>query len=162
MGQPVIKLSYQHDYTRRIYFRQKPYGSNIRKNGWHQQMAESFFVEVILLFMTIKGKINFTQMGRYSSSPEVRFRNMFKRVFDFVSFNSMFITKHCSDELLIGFDPSYLSKSGKYTPNVGYFYSGVAGMIKRGMEVGCLAIIDVKQNTAYHFEAVTDTARQEE
>ncbi len=27
-------------------------------------------------------------------------------------------------------------------------------MIKRGMEVGCLAIIDVKQNTAYHFEAV--------
>jgi hypothetical protein len=27
-------------------------------------------------------------------------------------------------------------------------------MIKRGMEFGCLAIIDVKQNTAYHLDAV--------
>jgi hypothetical protein len=129
-------------------------GAILEKMVGINKWQKVFFVEVILLFMTIKGKINFTQMGRYSSSPEVRFRNMFKRVFDFVSFNSMFITKHCSDELLIGFDPSYLSKSAKYTPNVGYFYSGVAGMIKRGMEVGCLAIIDVKQNTAYHFEAV--------
>jgi len=113
-----------------------------------------FFVEVTLLFMTIKGKVNFTQMGRYSSSQEVRFRNMFKKVFDFTTFNSYFISKHCSDELLIGFDPSFISKSGKHTPNVGYFYSGVAGTTKRGMELGCLAIIDVKQNTAYHLEAV--------
>jgi hypothetical protein len=119
-------------------------------NKWHKD----FFIGTLLLFMTIKGRVNFTQMSRYSSSPEVRFRNMFKRVFDFASFNSTFITKHCSDELLIGFDPSFLSKSGKYTPNVGYFYSGVAGMIKRGMELGCLAIIDVKQNTAYHLEAI--------
>ncbi len=27
-------------------------------------------------------------------------------------------------------------------------------MVKRGIELGCLAIIDVKQNTAYHFDAV--------
>jgi hypothetical protein len=113
-----------------------------------------FFMEVTMLFLTIKGKINFTQMGRYSSSPEVRFRNMFKKAFDFVSINSLFITQQCGDELIVGFDPSYLSKSGKHTPNVGYFYSGVAGMIKRGMEFGCLAIIDVKQNTAYHLDAV--------
>ena len=113
-----------------------------------------FFVEVTLLFMTIKGRVNFTQTGRYSASQEVRFRNMFKKVFDFSTFNSHFITQHCSDELLIGFDPSFISKSGKHTPNVGYFYSGVAGMVKRGVEFGCLAIIDVKQNTAYHLEAV--------
>ena len=113
-----------------------------------------FFVEVTLLFMTIKGKIHFTQMGRYSASSEVRFRNMFKKVFDFATFNSYFIMEHCSDELVIGYDPSFISKRGKHTPNVGYFYSGVAGMIKRGMEFGCLAIIDIKQNTAYHLEAV--------
>lgn len=122
-----------------------------------------FFIEVTLLFLTIKGKVNFTQMGRYSSSPEVRFRNMFKKVFDFANFNSHFITEHCSDELLIGFDPSYISKSGKHTPNVGYFYSGVAGMMKRGLELGCLAVIDVKQNTAYHLEAVqTPPVRKQE
>ncbi len=119
-------------------------------NKWQKD----FFIGTLLLFMTIKGRVNFTQMSRYSSSPEVRFRNMFKKLFVFVSFNSEFIKEYCSDELLIGFDPSFLSKSGKYTPNVGYFYSGVAGMIKRGMELGCLAIIDVKQNTAYHLEAI--------
>lgn len=119
-------------------------------NKWHKH----FFIEVMFLFMTIKGKINFAQMARYSSSLEVRFRNMFKRKFDFGSFNTHFIHSHCSDEKLIGFDPSYLSKSGKHTPHVGYFYSGVAGMIKRGMEMGSIAIIDVKQHTAYHFEAV--------
>ncbi len=129
-------------------------GAILEKMVGINKWQKVFFIEVTMLFLTIKGKINFTQMGRYSSSPEVRFRNMFKRVFDFASFNSTFITMHCSDELLIGFDPSYISKSGKYTPNIGYFYSGVAGMIKRGMEFGCLAIIDVKQNTAYHLEAV--------
>jgi hypothetical protein len=119
-------------------------------NKWHKD----FFVEVLMLFLTVKDKINFMQMERYSSSPEIRFRNMFKKSFDFGRFNSHLITDQCSDEILIGFDPSFLSKSGKHTPNVGYFYSGVAGAAKRGMEVGCTAIIDVKQNTAYHYEAI--------
>lgn len=119
-------------------------------NKWQKD----FFISTLLLFMTIKGRVNFTQMGRYSSSPEVRFRNMFKKIFDFVSFNSLFIKMFCSDELLIGFDPSFLSKSGKHTDHIGHFYSGVAGAVKRGLEIGCLAIIDVKQNTAYHLEAI--------
>ncbi|MBL0025864.1 MAG: hypothetical protein IPO98_13085 [Saprospiraceae bacterium] len=113
-----------------------------------------FFIEVTMLFLTIKGKINFTQMGRFSSSPEVRFCNMFKKVFDFLSFNSLFITEQCGDELIVGFDPSYLSKSGKHTPNLSYFYCGETGMIKRGKEFGCLDIMDFKQNRAYHIVAV--------
>jgi hypothetical protein len=115
---------------------------------------KDFFIQVIILFLTIKGKINFTQMERYSSSLEVRFRNMFKKKFDFASFNSHFIRQQCSDELIIGFDPSYLQKSGKLTNQIGQFFSGVAGVTKRGIELGCLAIIDIKQNTAYHFDAV--------
>jgi hypothetical protein len=39
---------------------------------------------------------------------------MFKKLFDCVSFNSEFIKEYCSDELLIRFGPSFLSKSGKY------------------------------------------------
>lgn len=129
-------------------------GTILEKMIGISKWQKGFFIEVTLLFMTIKGKVNFTQMERYSGSQEVRFRNMFKKVFDFATFNSHYICAHCSDELLIGFDPSFISKSGKHTPNVGYFYSGVAGMAKRGMELGCLSIIDVKQNTAYHLEAV--------
>ncbi|MBK8701873.1 MAG: hypothetical protein IPN29_20820 [Saprospiraceae bacterium] len=61
---------------------------------------------------------------------------------------------NCSDELIIGFDPSFIPKSGKKTPEIGYFYSGCKGNYDRGLEIGCFSIIDVKQNTAYHYKAV--------
>ena len=74
-------------------------GAILEKMVGINKWQKVFFMEVTMLFLTIRGKINFTQMGRYSSSPEVRFRNMFKKVFDFVSFNSLFITEHCGDVL---------------------------------------------------------------
>jgi len=89
-------------------------GAIISKINGINKSQKDFFIGTIFIFLTIKGKINFIQMGRYSTSREIRFRNMFKKVFDFVSFNLVFIKKYCSDELLIGFDPSFLSKSGKY------------------------------------------------
>jgi hypothetical protein len=44
-------------------------------------------------------------------------------------FNKSMIA-NLSKDVLIGFDPSYLSKSGKKTHGVGYFWSGVAGKAK--------------------------------
>ena len=127
-------------------------GAILDKMDRISKWQKSFFCEVIILFLTIKGKINFLQMERYSDSCEVRYRNMFAKKFAFAKFNHLFIKEHCSDDLIIGFDPSYLPKSGKHTNNVGYFYSGVAGCTKKGIEIGCIAIIDVKQKTAYHYE----------
>ena len=65
------------------------------------------------------------------------------------------ISSTCNDELCIGFDPSYISKSGKHTPGLGYYYSGVAGSYKRGLEIGSLAVIDIQQYTAYHLKSTT-------
>jgi hypothetical protein len=119
-------------------------------NKWRH----NFFIDTMLLFMTIKGRINFFQMSRYSQSPEVRYRNQFKDKCDFASFNKLLIEDQCSKECIIGFDPSFVSKSGKHTEGIGNFYSGVAGKSKRGLELGCISIIDVKQNTAWHYEAI--------
>jgi hypothetical protein len=49
--------------------------------------------------------------------------------------------------------PWYLSKSGKKTPGVGYFWSGVAGKSKWGLEVAGFAAIDPVLNTALHLDA---------
>ena len=38
---------------------------------------EKILIEVIILFMVIPRKINFTQMGRYSSHVEQTYRNAF-------------------------------------------------------------------------------------
>lgn len=51
------------------------------------------------------------------------------------------------------FDPSYVSKSGKKTPGLGYFWSGCAGAMKWGLEIGGLAIGDAVNHTAMHYYA---------
>src|SRR5699024_5376134 len=68
--------------------------------------------------------------------------------------NKSIIAGHASDHLAIAFDPSYISKSGKQTPGTGYFWSGVAGRAKWGLEIGGLAAVDIDNHTAFHLEAV--------
>ncbi len=57
------------------------------------------------------------------------------------------------DKTAIAFDPSYISKSGKQTPVVGYFWSGVAGRTKWGLELCGLVVIDKFRKTVFHLEA---------
>jgi len=51
----------------------------------------------------------------------------------------------------LAFDPSYISKAGKKTPGVGYFWSGVAGRAKWGLEFCGLAVLDISRKTAFHL-----------
>jgi hypothetical protein len=114
-----------------------------------------FIKEVLLLILTVPNRINFLQMGRYGGMSEQSYRLNFEKDFDFVGFNTHLIESHRSGgEMILGFDPSYISKSGKCTPGLGYFYSGVESRYKRGLEIGNLCAIDLIQNTAYHIEAI--------
>ncbi|PWA10539.1 hypothetical protein FNW52_18635 [Flavobacterium sp. ZT3R18] len=63
--------------------------------------------------------------------------------------------------IIIGFDPSYLSKSGKKTHRVGYYWSGVAGKAKWGLEVAGFAAIDPILNTAFHLNEFQIPPREE-
>ena len=45
------------------------------------------FIQLMILYMVLPRKINFTQMGRYSDSSEQRFRQLFEREFDWIQFN---------------------------------------------------------------------------
>lgn len=110
-----------------------------------------FIGEVLLLMLSIPHRVNFLQLGRYGNMSEQSYRLNFSKTFDFMRFNIELVTQKGSGEYIIGFDPSYLPKSGKHTPGLGYFYSGVAGCYKRGLEIGGLSAIDLNQNTAYHL-----------
>ena len=122
---------------------------------------KAFFIEIMFLFMSIKGKMNFYQFDRYGNYAEQRYRQQFEKPFDFISFNIDLIKKHSSGNLAIGFDPSYISKSGKKTPSLGKFWSGVAGQAKLGLEIGGIAAIDIDNNTAFHIEAVQTPNKEE-
>jgi hypothetical protein len=137
---------------------QKPYNiliSNmIDKLSNISQWRRSFLMETFFLFMSIRGRINFLQLARYGEFSEQRYRQQFEKPFDFLSFNKEFTLSQGSGHYVIAFDPSYVSKSGKHTPGVGYFWSGVAGQSKWGLEIGGLAAVDIENHTAFHLEAV--------
>jgi hypothetical protein len=113
-----------------------------------------FMIEVFGLFLSIKGRINFLQLNRFGNHGEQHYRNQFESHFDFMSFNKALIDEHASKQLTIAFDPSYISKSGKATPGVGWYWSGCAGKSKWGLEMGGIAAIDIETRTAFHLEAV--------
>lgn len=111
-------------------------------------------VNILGLFLSIKGRINFLQLERYGDMDEQSFRNQFEIPFDFKEFNKELILEHGGGKYIIAFDPSYISKAGKHTPGVGYFWSGTAAKSKWGLEIGGIAVVDVNNRTAFHLEAV--------
>ena len=114
------------------------------------------------LFLAVKGKINFLQLERYGKLDEQSFRNNFEKEFQFLEFNKIVIKENCGANLAIAFDPSFVSKSGKKTPGVGYFWSGCAGKTKWGLEIAGLAAIDIESHSAFHLEAVQTVGLKED
>ena len=52
---------------------------------------QTFFIETMILYLSIPKRINFMQMSRFGDSCESRFRQNFQKEFDWVGYNSEFI-----------------------------------------------------------------------
>ena len=106
---------------------------------------EKVFMDAIKLFMAIPDRINFLQMGRYGKFSEQTYRNHFENEsFDWFSFNESLVGRHLTGgRKALAIDPSYIPKSGKKTPWIGYFWSGCASEYKRGLEIMGIGVIDV-------------------
>jgi len=115
---------------------------------------KDFFCEVVILLLSIKGRVNFLQLGRFGNFKEQRYRQQFEKPFPWLDFNKELTLSHGGRRFVIAFDPSYINKSGKKTPGVGWYWSGCAGQAKWGLEIGGLAAIDLDNHTAFHLEAV--------
>lgn len=114
---------------------------------WQQK----FIIHLFWLLLALRGRVNFEQLGRYSPYNESTFRNNFDKFFDFLGFNQQLIKMVCGKEIAIAFDPSFISKSGKHTPGLGYFWSGCAGRSKKGLEIGGFGALDILNNTCLHL-----------
>jgi len=114
----------------------------------------TFFTHLICLFMQIKGRINFMQMGRYGRYNESTYRINFSKSFDFQGFNTELIKTKGSGQYVIAFDPSHIRKSGKHTFGRGKFWSGCDNAMKAGLELGGFAVCDIDNHTALHLEGI--------
>lgn len=112
---------------------------------------KDFMVNLFWLLFAYRGRHNFENLARQSDYNESTFRNNYSKSFDFLSFNQALICEYCSGELVIAFDPSFISKSGKHTPCLGYFWSGCAGLAKKGLEIGGFGAVDILNNTCMHL-----------
>lgn len=103
------------------------------------------FIPLMILYMVLPRKSNFTQMGRYSDCSEQRFRQLFEREFDWIPFNLFLMRQRFGESArkAIAIDASYISKSEKKTPYIGKFWSGCASAMKRGLEILGIGIVDI-------------------
>lgn len=113
-----------------------------------------FIRYIVRLLLQMRGRVNFTNLARYSEHVEQYFRKWYSKPFDFAGFNKELILLMAGTELFFAFDPSFLPKSGKHTPGIGYFWSGCAQSVKWGMELCGISVIDLTNHTAFHYEAI--------
>lgn len=114
---------------------------------------KDFIVSVLWHILSIKDRINFLQLGRYSKLGEQTYRNQFEKKFNFFSFNKQLINQIVSTERVIAFDPSFIPKAGKSTYGRGKYWSGVAKAAKWGLDICGFAVVDIVNNTAFHLNA---------
>lgn len=114
---------------------------------------KQFFIETMICYLSITGRVNFSQMARFGQSCESRFRQNFKRKFDWVAFNTGLVSRAAGHLRAIAIDPCYIPKSGKKTPGLGYFWSGTANATRRGLEILGMALVDATDRMAWFLTA---------
>ena len=114
-------------------------------------------IEILILIICIPRKINFLQLGRYGRRKEQRYRQTFRKDFDWLCFNMNLAAdrfQYGMKRLAIAIDPSYVSKAGKKTDHVGRFWSGCASAVKHGLEILGIAVVDADIKDAMMLRAV--------
>jgi hypothetical protein len=115
--------------------------------------VSTFVIHIVELWLGMNCRYVFTNMERWGKMTEKSYRNRFSKFFDWFKFNYALV-QSCilrdSAEVVALFDPTYIKKSGKHTYGMGMFWSGVRQKALRGLEIGCLAFVDVTNATALH------------
>ena len=124
---------------------------------------KKFLVILFLTILLMRGKVNFRNMSRYSDLNEKTYSRQFRKPFDFADFNKQLIeeTVPSHHEKIAVMDCSFITKSGKETYGLGFFYDSSHDQAAKGLEVSNLAVIDVTDNTGYSLSG-WQTPPQEE
>ncbi len=123
----------------------------ILKNFKISKPQKKFLMAVFTAVLTAHGKINFRNLSRYSSLSQKTYSRQFAKPFEFVAFNREVINESLGreSERIIVLDASFVSKSGKQTYGLDYFWNGCHRRSEKGLEVSSVAIVDVLRNTGF-------------
>ncbi len=123
---------------------------------------QDFLTELFQLVFSVQGRINYSNLARYSKYNESTFRRNFKKFFDWLNFNLQIMQLSglaFSEPIIAAMDCTYLPKAGKKTFGLDYFFSGTAGRNKKGLELSLLSLIDVNKEKAWTLDAAQTPAK---
>jgi hypothetical protein len=109
-------------------------------------------MEIILVLFAMRGRVNFTNMARYTTYHERTIRRNYDKRVDFVALNLATIQSVSAADLVGGFDCSFIPKSGKQTYGLDTFWSGCDNKAKPGLEISVVGCIDTKRKQAWTLD----------
>ncbi|MEG4816430.1 transposase [Microcoleus sp. K5-D4] len=115
------------------------------------QSQKKFMVILFSTILLVYGKVNFTNLSRYSSLSEKTYRRHFLKKFSFSEFHQCFIKKALNSQrtIIAAIDCSFINKSGKKTEGKATFYNGVAGRPEEGLEISVISLVEVETHLSY-------------
>ena len=116
---------------------------------------------LVISLLSMSRRRNFKQIARHTERCESTIHNWYASELNLKNFNVELVAQHGSGVHCVVFDPSFISKSGKHTPKIDFFWSGGEGRAKRGLELGAFAIADIEQHVAYHLAAHLTPGKKE-
>ncbi len=125
----------------------------LQKMGVVDKPSWTALTALFTTILTVCGKVNFTNLSRYSDRHERTFRRQFAKSLNFLSFSRAFIEIEIpeSHPVLSLLDASHIGKSGKKTFGLDHFYNGSESRSERGLELSLLAVVDTVTEQAYAF-----------
>ncbi|MEM9830846.1 MAG: hypothetical protein AAF944_09410 [Bacteroidota bacterium] len=113
------------------------------------QPMRKFLVHLVQVFLSAKGRYNFTNLGCWGELCERTFRRNYDKAFDFRHFSVVLIDLFLDNHSWIAVsDCSYVAKSGKKTYGLDRYWSGCARKAIKGLEVSALALVSVNNGLA--------------
>jgi hypothetical protein len=119
---------------------------------WQSDFIRDLFEAVFAL----RGRVNFTNLARFSSPSEQTFRRNFNQSFDWFRFNLLLISTVFAlrnNVFILALDCTFLPKSGHKTWGLDRFWSGTASRAKRGLEASVAALIHTGSGQAFTLGA---------
>ena len=123
----------------------------LQKMGTLSQPQLKVMTTLLMTILVLCGKVNFTNLSRYSPLSEKTYRRFFAKIFNFCRFNQVLIEQHvpCNHALLAVMDASFNPKSGQKTFGLDFFYNGCRSQMERGLEASLIAVVDCVTHASY-------------
>jgi hypothetical protein len=125
------------------------------------QPQKRFLITLFSTILLVYGKVNFTNLSRYSCLSEKTYRRHFFKSFNFPQFNQYFFEKVLNSEhtVIAVIDCYFFKKSGKKTDGKAYFFKGVTGKSEQGLEISVISIVEIESRLSYSLSLQQTSSR---